>query len=101
MKKLLIVLFLFCASLNFAQISLEHTYPAQVYVTQIAANDWNYFTQSGSSLSIYDISHSLIKSITIPSISGWTIGGVGNISTNLFNTDSYYEYSVDYYNSTT
>ncbi len=100
MKKLLTALFLLYASLDFAQITLEHQYPGTfVYATQIGATDWNYYTVSGYALSIYDINHTLIKSITIPN------GGigtelmtytVGNVSTNLFNTDSYYEYSVQY-----
>jgi hypothetical protein len=96
MKKLLTALFLLSASINFAQINLEHQYPSYVGITEVAANDWNYYTQVGNTLTIYDITHTLIKTITIPTIAGYTASGPSAVSTTLFNTDSYYEYGEGY-----
>jgi Secretion system C-terminal sorting domain len=105
MKKSLIAAFLLSSSVGFAQITLEHQYTnATVYVTQVSATDWNYYTIDyiGTTLSIYDITHSLLKTITIPSVGGYTMAdrSVNNVSTNLFNTDSLYEYGVFYENNT-
>jgi len=101
MKKLFTALFLLSASLNFAQITLEHQYAnANVYLTEVASGVWNYYTYANPNLSVYDITHTLIKSITIPSVGGYTTEGISLLSTNLFNTDAYYEYGV-YYEKTT
>ena len=87
MKRLLTAFSLLYATTNFAQITLEHTYPSNVGETQISATDWNYYSQVGSTLSIYDITHTLLKSITIPSVAGYAPQAASLVSTTLFNSD--------------
>jgi len=99
MKKLLTAICILYSGVNFAQVNLEHQYTkANVYITQIGATDWNYYTfiPSISTLTIYDINHSLLKTISIPAVSGFSPEYIYSVSTNLFNTDSYYEYGVVY-----
>jgi hypothetical protein len=98
------LLLLLHSDMSIAQITLEHSYShSNVYVTQISSTDWNYYTQDDSALSIYDINHSLLKSIIIPPMKSGLVqypyGVVSYVSTNLFNIDSYYEYA--FYNTNT
>ena len=81
-----------------AQISLEHQYVEGASLVQVAPGEWNYYMNDSSTLYIYDVNHSLIRSIPIPD----TVNSMSILwlSKGLFDTDASYEYMLTYYNGT-
>ncbi len=101
MKKLLTALFLLYASINFAQITLEHTYPnSSVEVVQTGPSTWNYYTATSSTINIYDINHNLVESANMPNVGGFTFDGVSYLNTGLFNTANNWKWVSVYVNTT-
>ena len=106
MKKLSVLLFslLFIQKMN-AQISLETTYPVSFNNntgTQFGLDYYSYlgfkyyyWDNSGNTITIYNLNHSVNRVITIPSTPSGYI--VSYLTTQLFDTDSTdFEYMVQY-----
>lgn len=86
-----------------AQITLENTYNvagSASYLTTVELLNSGYkyvLTESSAfQVKLYNTNHSLWKTINVPTIAGYTLIGVYNISEGLFNTNSQVE-CVAYY----
>lgn len=109
MKKIkLIVAGLLLTSSVEAQITLENTYNvagSSSYLTTIQLSNSGYkFVLTEPTLSqvkLYNTNHSIWKTINVPTISGFTLIGVYNISEGLFNVDSQVECVAYYANYST
>lgn len=104
MKKILILLALSLSINANSQITLEHTYTVantNAYLTgcNLANSGFKYQITdlTAGQIKLYNLNHSLWKTISIPPIASFTILGVYNISENLFNTDGQVEFLVYYY----
>lgn len=103
--KLIILALLASTSLN-AQITLENTYNVSgstAYLTalELSNSGYKYVVTEPSlfQVKLYNTNHSLWKTISVPTISGYTLIGVYNISEGLFNIDNQVEcvaYYADY-----
>ena len=89
-----------------SQITLEHTYTvsessSQVGVINLSSSGYKYslWEAADSELKLYNLDHSLWKTINVPALSGFTlVGGFYNISEGLFNLNSQIEYVASYAN---
>src|SRR6185312_7447454 len=98
MRKILALLLLVSAIQVKAQITLEHTYAnghsatamSDFVLVHFSANGYKYAstqqTSSGGVINLYNLNHSLFKSITVPNIPGAQGPTVQYISDSLFNT---------------
>ncbi len=88
------------SNLSFGQATLENTYnSSDINYDQTNAfktdAGLNYFTVEGTNiLKIYNSSHTLSNTITIPIDSGFEINGIYGASDKLFNTDALMEFLV-------
>jgi hypothetical protein len=104
MKKIkLIVAALLLTSFVNAQITLENTYnvvssSSWLSTVQLSNSGYKFVLIEPSSFQVklYNTNHSIWKTINVPTISGFTLIGVYNISEGLFNTDNQVE-CVAYY----
>src|ERR1039457_4149631 len=99
MKKLITIIALAISISSYGQITLEHTYPPsnyiQVSVVNLSISGYKYVTYSSNrdTVKLYDLTHSLWKSIAIPIPIGQSIGlEVSYISETLFNSDNLVEF---------
>lgn len=101
MKNLFLVL-IFCltAASTHAQISFDQAFPTNNYTgvglarLQINGNKYVQFDQASSTIYIYNLNHTIFKSITIPStIPAYIYPEVEYISDSLFNSDNLIEYA--------
>lgn len=108
MKKFTLIAALCISAMGQAQITLEHSYPSNssymsVGVTELSMNGYKYMVSDNQSglLQLYNLNHSLFKSIILPHPAGASIY-VSNVSDSLFNTNSQIEvlYSYSLWNST-
>jgi hypothetical protein len=88
------------SNLSFGQAILEHTYVTKIIgweQTNAFKTDagLNYYTVEGTNiLKIYNSSHSLTNTVTIPIDSGYELNGIYGVSDKLFNTDALTEFLV-------
>jgi hypothetical protein len=109
MKKLFTLLFLMITVGSNAQITLEHSYPNSsmtaynLKLVKLSSSGYKYVTNDTSTITLYNLNHTVFKTMTIP-----ITGGVGNqwavkiyyISEELFDLDSTdIEYFLFYYDA--
>ena len=107
MKKILFIAFVLLLSSTKAQFTLEHIYDsASVYNTcageveqllvvdfEVSGNQYVKINRCGQVIDVYNMSHSLVKTITLTSmLSSHPMGDVLYLSQHLFNTDSLIEF---------
>jgi hypothetical protein len=90
-----------------SQINFEHSYPATSYlsVINLSSSGYKYLLSdySNNTVKLYNLNHSLWKSITLDIPAGYTLASTSafsNISEELFNTDALLELSYTYYQTT-
>ncbi len=90
-----------------SQITLEHTYTVantNAYLTgsNLANSGIKYQVTdiTAGQIKLYNLNHSIWKTINVPAIPTFTILGVYNLSESLFNTDGQVEFLVYYYTTT-
>lgn len=99
MKKLLLILILFCLANSVkSQITLEHSYPTNggsqstFAFIRIDSNEFRYVyvDYQNSSFTLYHLNHSVDQTITIPVPYQWGVSqySITNISRTLFDCDS-------------
>jgi hypothetical protein len=105
--KMTVLALLVATSIN-AQINLEHTYNVSatnstLTTIQLANSGYKFVLNEPSlnQVKLYNTNHSLWKTITVPTIPGFTLSNVMHISENLFNLDAQVEYIAYYYNIST
>ena len=72
-----------------AQVTLEHTYnnaAVQLYMVNLEIEGYKYIWQNGSTVTLYNLDHSLFKVIDLSSISN--LNTILYVSEHLFNNDS-------------
>ena len=88
------------SNLSFGQATLEHSYTTKIIgweQTNAFKTDagLNYYTVEGTNvLKIYNSSHSLTNTVTIPIDSGYELNGIYGASDKLFNTDALTEFLI-------
>lgn len=106
--KLLFTTLVLATSVN-SQISLENSYnlnsnSGYLTLNNFAVSGYKYLSYDPSlqQIKLYNLNHSLWKTINIPSIPNFTIQTISSIyvTENLFNTDSQVEYAAQYINTT-
>ncbi len=103
MKYLIATLLVLVASSSRAQITLEHTYPSPpgISLIQVEDSEWKYISTStdGSTLLIYNLDHSLEKTIVTPTLAPslhQVYGSVPQfITKKLFSLDGLYDYLIE------
>lgn len=96
--KSLILALILCASTAFAQINLENTYSTDgddaVYFSFAIENEYFFYTLNASEsvVKIYNSSHVLYKTITLPIDAGYTLEKIYLPTDKLFNLDSKIEF---------
>ncbi len=109
MKKLTFTLFTILFSLNCkSQISLENSYPSPnnlnyVSIVNLSSSGYKYLLQDGNNnqIKIYNLNHSLWKTINLSIPVGFSLSDVANVSEELFNLDGSVELSYSYANYST
>ena len=99
MKKLIIGLLLIAGISSEAQITLEHTYPAgsvikdYLRLVKLSSSGYKYAADNDSSLTLYNLNHTVFRTITFPPFSFGLLSSSSNvvhtyyISEELFNTN--------------
>lgn len=102
MKKSLLALCLLTFSSLKAQITLEHTYndASQIQLANLSISGDKYVIHDypNNEVRLYNLNHSLWKTITIPQYAGYDINGVFLVSEELFDTDNLVELWLNYNN---
>jgi len=101
--KILIISLLLFSSICKSQVSLEHSYPASssknyISLVNLTNSGYKYVLQDNinNTVKIYNLNHSLWKTITLNVPSDYRLEDVGNISETLFNLDALVELSYSY-----
>ena len=99
MKKIIIVSLLIASISSKAQITLEQTYPKgsiaydYIRLVKLSTSGYKYAESNDSLLTLYNLNHSVFKTITIPPLQGVLFSSSGTavrtfcISEELFNTN--------------
>jgi len=95
-KSILITIILLSGLFAQAQITLEHTYPTgalppnYLSLVKLSSSGYKYVMNNGSTITLYNLDHTVFRTITIPPLVGWGGGTVQifYISEGLFNTDT-------------
>lgn len=97
MKKIFLLFALSAAVTTQAQITLDHTYPSgtRVNLDKFPLSGYKYteVNLQTHKINIYNLNHSLFKSITFPTLPGST--SIAYISETLFDSDSLVEYMLN------
>jgi hypothetical protein len=103
-KSILFIALLVVGISGKAQISLEHSYPSTSLQTilqpcNLTGTGWHYWLGDyvNKTVKVYDINHSLTKSIALTVPATYTVLGVSNVSDQLFNSDNLLEVCYYYY----
>jgi hypothetical protein len=82
-----------------AQIVLENNYPGSTTLTKLAISGDKYFMMdwTNNNCKIYNMNHSLWKTINLPVPSGWYLYDIRYVSETLFNLDPKVELVYVYY----
>lgn len=96
---ILTTLFVIVATALNAQISLEKTYNFSTSVVKLETLGYKYFLMDvpNSQCKIYNMDHSVFKTINCPVPNGYYLADIKYISENLFNPDSQIELAYIYY----
>ena len=99
MKKLTIATILLLPFLAFGQINLESTYNYSGSYTNLRSSGDKFFIMdvASSQCRIYNMDHSLFKTINCTVPSGYFLADIKFVSENLFNADSKIELAYTYY----
>jgi hypothetical protein len=107
LKKIFLLLtFLFLFTGSRAQLSMENIYSSSAGLTKLALSGYKYFVMdvANSQCRIYNMNHSLWKTINLPIPAGMYLSDIKYVSETLFNLDSkvelayiYYSYDTTYY----
>lgn len=98
-KKIIFALALFSLTL-FGEINLEHNYNASVAYVKLPLSGEKYYTLEDNYLKVYNMDHSLWKSIAVPiTYDGYDPQKVYLLSENFFSLSGNLEYLCVYYNS--
>ena len=101
MKRLITILAFVVLTITLkAQIDLEHTYGDWTsWYTTLSKGGLKYYYSDATKLYIYNIDHSVYKTINLQVPSGYAVAGNGisNISDHLINSDDNVEYIITYY----
>jgi hypothetical protein len=103
--KIITALLFFIYAINAkSQITLEHSYPtgtssASLQVVNLSVSGYKYalIDYTGQQVKLYNLNHSLWKTINTTTPNGYTILGIYNISETLFNLDNSVELTYSYY----
>ncbi len=105
---MLIAFMLFIATTAMAQITLAHTYQAisgygnLTYVRLTSSGDkYALYDNLNNQVKLYNLNHSIWKTLNLTVTPGYTLLGLYNISDGLFNTDSSIELFYTYWAYTT
>ncbi len=105
MKKaiLLSILISFFALLSYGQITLQHTYNATNFAQDVlfTVNGEKIMTYDTADVYLYNMDHTLWKTIHAPVYTGYKLQQVYAVSDNLFNSDNLVELVTVYYSPTT
>jgi hypothetical protein len=98
-KPFLILVFLALMTTSYAQITLEHTYPASSTLTELSVSGYKYYLMDvpNSQCRIYNTDHSLWKTIAVTIPNGMYLSNIQYVSDSLFNKDSKVELAYTYY----
>ena len=82
-----------------AQIALEILYPGSATMTRLAASGDKYYMMDyyGNQCEIYNMDHSLWKTIDLPVPAGMYLSDIRYVSENLFDLDNLVELAYTYY----
>lgn len=100
MKKILSTLILlFSIATLFGQITLQKTYNYSTSVTKLETLGYKYYLMDvpASQCRIYNMDHSLFKTINCTVPNGYFLADIKFVSENLFNSDSKIELAYTYY----
>lgn len=101
MKKriLLTAVFAFNVVFIWAQISLEHTYNYSATIVKLESMGYKYYLMDvpKAQCRIYNIDHSLLKTINCPVPQDYFLADIKLVSENLFNSDASVELACTYY----
>jgi len=81
---------------SFSQVSLEHTYYGNATAVVFSSNGEKIVTSDTAAIQLYNMDHTLWKTITAPAYAGYNISYVYAVSDNLFNSDDLVEAVVVY-----
>ncbi len=101
MKRLLFALLL-VSNFASAQITLEQDYPNTIYMRQLklvhfTTNGYKYLLTDATQIVLYNLNHSVFRTIPLPSLPGCTSFRVDWLSDELFNTNpADFEYVLTY-----
>ncbi|MDP3915760.1 MAG: T9SS type A sorting domain-containing protein [Bacteroidota bacterium] len=100
MKQIILTsLLLFSVLVGYAQITLQKTYNYSTTVVKLETLGYKYYLMDvpASQVRIYNMDHSVFKTINCNVPSGYYLADVKYVSQNLFNTDSQIELVYIYY----
>ena len=102
MKITLFILLFVSYSLSMkAQITLEHTYAQySISLTHLANSGYKYYYSDSTKVVLYNLDHSIWKTVNLNLPIGASVPFCWNISETLFNLDNYLELSYSYYVTT-
>lgn len=97
--RLIILALLMNALSSQAQISLEHSYTGSTGITHLSVSGYKYFMMDVYSYQckMYNIDHSVWKTINLAVPSGMYLYDIRHVSENLFNADNKVELCYTYY----
>lgn len=102
-KQILIAVSLLTTSFSYAQMTLEHTYPAdkaQIILLSNAGRKIAVDDLDNNQIKLYNLNHTLWKTIPVPQIGSFSAWHYNYTSDNLFNSDNLVEAAI-YYQGTT
>ncbi|MDO8928716.1 MAG: T9SS type A sorting domain-containing protein [Bacteroidota bacterium] len=100
MKQIVLTsLIVFFAFIGFSQITLQKTYNYSTTVVKLETLGYKYYLMDvpNSQVRIYNIDHSLFKTINCSVPTGYYLAEIKYVSENLFNSDSQIELAYTYY----
>lgn len=102
-KAILSFILLLTAWAGHAQITFENNYPGSTTLTRLSLSGDKYFMMdwTNNKCKIYNIDHTLWKTIDLPVPSDWYLYDIRYVSETLFNLDSKVELVYTYYNYNT
>ena len=98
-KTILLLAFLALLTISNAQITLEQTYPASATLTELSIPGYKYYLMdvANSQCRLYNLDHSLWKTINLDIPSGMYLYDLRYVSDTLFNKDNKVELAYTYY----
>lgn len=100
MKRIIISsLLVFTSFLSFGQITLQKTYNYSTTVVKLETLGYKYYLMDvpNSQVRIYNMDHSLYKTVNCVVPNGYYLSDIKYVSQNLFNTDAQIELAYTYY----